>query len=341
MLKKLFPKKKKKEKNQTLKTKEIEKLPEIALSDFFILKNTRKSPLGSMYIAKYKKDGKLYVIKEYVRQAMIEMNKVKRVFTEREILNTITHPLIISLLGCIQTKKSIYHIIEYCSGGDLYDLMQRRKKEGKYFTEEEILFYCSEILLGLEYLHVLGFIYRDLKPENILIHQDGSIRLSDFDLSHKSMIEAQKLFKKGLVLKEQETNSFVGTEEYISPEVIAGTGHSSLVDWWSFGVLMYELLYFDTPFKESTQRKTFQKIMKCDLEFPKTRKASKNIKDCIKKLLQKKDKRLGKGGITEIKNHSFFKKVKWSLVLNQKPPFLPEEKNFDGYNEITLEENEE
>lgn len=217
-------------------------------------------------------------------------------------------------------------------GGEFFRALQTRKT--KCISEEDAKFYASEVTAALEYLHLLGFIYRDLKPENILLHQSGHIMLSDFDLSiqakdaktpvvkgnAQSTVVDTKICSDGF-----RTNSFVGTEEYIAPEVIRGNGHTAAVDWWTLGILIYEMLFGFTPFKGDNTNETFSHILKNEVTFPNNNEISRNCKDLIKKLLIKNEsKRLGsKMGAADIKKHPFFKKVNWTMLRNQEPPLIP------------------
>jgi len=196
-------------------------------------------------------------------------------------------------------------------------------------------FYAAEVLLALEYLHAMGFVYRDLKPENILLHASGHIRLTDFDLSKASVTPVnahvvQSMMGGPTMVAEPTlvTNSFVGTEEYLAPEVIVGKGYGASVDWWTFGILMYEMLYGVTPFRGKSQPDTFHRIEKTQVKFPDHARApvSKECKSLIKKLLtHDPKKRLGyEQGAAEIKAHPFFKDVNLQLILNSKPPIVPE-----------------
>jgi len=186
----------------------------------------------------------------------------------------------------------------------------------------------------------MGFIYRDLKPENILLHQSGHIMLSDFDLSKQSeSTKNPEIFFSKAALNSSNgptldtkacidgfrTNSFVGTEEYIAPEVIRGKGHTGAVDWWTLGIFMYEMLFGTTPFKGRDRKKTFANVLKKDVKFLDTQPISSNCKSLIKKLLIKDEaKRLGsKTGASDIKNHSFFKNTQWALLRHQQPPMIP------------------
>lgn len=247
-------------------------------------------------------------------------------------------------------------------------------------------FYAAEILLALEYLHMMGVIYRDLKPENVLVREDGHIMLSDFDLSLKCDVvpklvrqkvstppktsgapscvppmqpvlscllrtagaknnRRRKFVASSATTSEFEvkpelfaepisasSKSFVGTHEYLAPEVISGLGHGSAVDWWTLGIFLYELLYGHTPFKGENNKKTLINIIKQPLRFPATRKISRetdekfrSANDLIGKLLVKNPKkRIGSlRGSVEIKRHEFFKDVNWALIRSVKPPEIP------------------
>lgn len=199
-------------------------------------------------------------------------------------------------------------------------------------------FYAAEVLLSLEYLHMMGFVYRDLKPENILLHETGHVRLTDFDLSKASVTPVNAHIVKGFfdnnpkVVAEPTliTDSFVGTEEYIAPEVLHGEGYGASVDWWTLGILMYEMLYGFTPFRGSSQNDTFSKIEKGSTKFPDHPRTgapvSKDCKSLIRKLLtHDPKKRLGsEHGASDIKNHPFFAKLNLPLIRNQTPPIIPE-----------------
>jgi protein-serine/threonine kinase len=174
---------------------------------------------------------------------MVSRNKIKRVLAEQEILAASNHPFIVSLYHSFQSETSLYFIMEFCSGGEFFRALQNLPQ--KCLSEPDARFYAAEVLCALEYLHLMGYIYRDLKPENILLHQSGHIMLADFDLS-KPLEFSNGPNDGSLNLKisspECRTNSFVGTEEYIAPEVIKGCGHTTPVDWWTLGILLYEML---------------------------------------------------------------------------------------------------
>ncbi|KAK6163498.1 hypothetical protein DH2020_000362 [Rehmannia glutinosa] len=242
---------------------------------------------------------------------------------------------------------------------------------------------CCQVLLALEYLHMLGVVYRDLKPENVLVHEDGHIMLSDFDLSFRCALNPRLLkssstieetpkktsspcsdsscidpfclhpswqlpcFTPGFLstrkVKSEPTaqiiplpqlvveptsarsNSFVGTYEYLAPEIIKGEGHGSAVDWWMFGILLYELLYGKTPFKGSNNEETISNVVSRCLKFPQRPMVSSHSRDLIGRLLEKDpENRLGSlKGAAEIKEHAFFEGLNWALIRHQMPPELP------------------
>ena len=288
-----------------------------------------RGDVGTVYLVRERKTNRLYAMKIFSKSDMIRRKKIKRILAEQEILATSNHPFIVTLYHSFQTEDYLYLCMEYCMGGEFFRALQTRKT--KTISENDARFYISEVIAALEYLHLLGFIYRDLKPENILLHQSGHIMLSDFDLSIQApnsrtpqMVKTQDSLVDTKI-DGFRTNSFVGTEEYIAPEVIRGKGHTGAVDWWTLGILAYEMLYGFTPFKGKDAKQTFANILTKDITFPNNNEVSRTCKDMIKKLLIKNEsKRLGsKSGAADLKKHPFFKKVKWSFLRNQEPPLIP------------------
>ncbi|CAB4255435.1 similar to Saccharomyces cerevisiae YCR091W KIN82 Putative serine/threonine protein kinase implicated in the regulation of phospholipid asymmetry through the activation of phospholipid translocases (flippases) Lem3p-Dnf1p/Dnf2p [Maudiozyma barnettii] len=335
--------------SQRLRTKSFSnKFKDITVSpkSFEKVRLLGQGDVGKVFLVKQKNTNRLYALKVFSKSQMIKRNKVKRVLVEQDILATSNHPFIVTLYHSFQSEDYLYLCMEYCMGGEFFRALQTRKS--KCICEDDARFYTSEVTAALEYLHLLGFIYRDLKPENILLHRSGHIMLSDFDLSiqtqdaknfkikspmitsghNQSAMIDTKIFSDGF-----RTNSFVGTEEYIAPEVIRGNGHTAAVDWWTLGILIYEMLFGMTPFKGADTNKTFSNILKNDITFPNNNDISRHCKDLIKKLLCKNEsKRLGcKMGAADIKRHPFFKKVQWSFLRNQEPPLIPKltENGFD------------
>ncbi|GJX35691.1 serine/threonine-protein kinase D6PK-like protein [Tanacetum coccineum] len=307
-----------------------------------------------------------------------------RAHTEREILRILDHPFLPTLYAHFVSDNLSCLVMDYCPGGDLHVL--RQKQPDRYYHEQAARFYVAEVLIALEYLHILGIVYQDLKPENILVRQDGHIMLTDFDLSlccssnltilqspSSGAMEPPRMSSpcagsnctypffikptcqmscfsprilpayKGKKTKplpmthhvplpqlvaeptEARSNSFVGTHEYLAPEIIKGDGHGSAVDWWTFGIFLYELLYGRTPFKGSGNDEMLANVVLQSLEFPDTPLVSFQARDLIKGLLVKEpENRLGsQKGAAEIKQHPFFSGLNWALIRCAIPPEVP------------------
>ncbi|GJJ68761.1 protein-serine/threonine kinase [Entomortierella parvispora] len=321
--------------SNSIKKKTVEVTP----SSFVKIRLLGKGDVGKVYLVRQKDTDRLYAMKVLSKKEMIKRNKIKRAFAEQEILATSNHPFIVTLYHSFQSEDYLYLCMEYCMGGEFFRALQTRP--GKYLQEEDAKFYAAEVIAALEYLHLMGFIYRDLKPENILLHQTGHIMLTDFDLSKQSSPAGEPTVVKNgspsmppaidtkSCIANLRTNSFVGTEEYIAPEVIKGTGHTSAVDWWTLGILMYEMLFGVTPFKGKDRNATFHSILHTDVQFPDhpgAQQVSSLCKSVIRKLLIKDDQlRLGsKAGASDVKSHPFFKTTNWALLRHLPPPIIPQ-----------------
>ncbi|WVO14175.1 hypothetical protein L204_101806 [Cryptococcus depauperatus] len=326
---------------------------EVKASSFQKIKLLGKGDVGKVYLVREKKSDKLFAMKVLSKKEMIKRNKIKRALAEQEILATANHPFIVTLFHSFQSQDYLFFVLDYCMGGEFFRALQTRP--GKCLSEEHAKFYAAEVTAALEYLHLNGYIYRDLKPENILLHQSGHIMLSDFDLSKQSghaggaPIAIRQGGPNGTILVDTRsciadfrTNSFVGTEEYIAPEVIKGNSHSSAVDWWTLGILVYEMIFATTPFKGPNRNATFANVMKNEVLFPESTPVSSNCKSCIRKLLIKdENKRMGStSGASEVKQHKWFATISWGLLRNMTPPIIPEESNgIDAINFRPLRES--
>ncbi|KAK4038100.1 kinase-like domain-containing protein [Parachaetomium inaequale] len=319
---------------------------EVGPQSFDKIKLIGKGDVGKVYLVREKKSSRLYAMKVLSKKEMIKRNKIKRALAEQEILATSNHPFIVTLYHSFQSEDYLYLCMEYCSGGEFFRALQTRP--GKCISEEDARFYAAEVTAALEYLHLMGFIYRDLKPENfdlskqsdpggkptMIIGKNGTSSTSLPTIDTKSCIANFR------------TNSFVGTEEYIAPEVIKGSGHTSAVDWWTLGILVYEMLYGTTPFKGKNRNATFANILREDIPFPDHAGApqiSNLCKSLIRKLLIKdENRRLGaRAGASDIKTHPFFRTTQWALIRHMKPPIVPHQgRGIDTVNFRNVKESE-
>uniref|UniRef100_A0A8K9V214 non-specific serine/threonine protein kinase n=1 Tax=Oncorhynchus mykiss TaxID=8022 RepID=A0A8K9V214_ONCMY len=215
--------------------------------------------------------------------------------------------------GCVlsfQTEGKLYLILDFLRGGDLFTRLSKEVM----FTEEDVKFYLAELALALDHLHSLGIIYRDLKPENILLDEEGHIKLTDFGLSKESIDHENKAY------------SFCGTVEYMAPEVVNRRGHTTSADWWSYGVLMFEMLTGTLPFQGKDRKETMNMILKAKLGMPQF--LSPEAQSLLRNLFKRNPtNRLGAGpdGVEEIKRHHFYCTIDWNKLFRRElhPPFKP------------------
>ncbi|KAI3665000.1 hypothetical protein L6452_43615 [Arctium lappa] len=308
----------------------------IGLDHFKPIRPLGSGDTGSVHLVELKGTDELFAMKAMDKAVMLNRNKVHRACIEREIIALLDHPFLPTLYTSFQTPTHVCLITDFCPGGELFALLD--KQPLKLFKEDSARFYAAEVVIGLEYLHCLGIIYRDLKPENILLQIDGHVVLSDFDLSFRTSCKPQVIKHPQpkrrrsrsqppptfVAEPSTQSNSFVGTEEYIAPEIITGAGHSSAIDWWAVGILLYEMLYGRTPFRGKNRQKTFANVLHKDLTFPSSIPVSLAARQLIHALLNRDPaSRLGShGGSNAIKEHAFFRGINWPLIRCMSPPPL-------------------
>ncbi|KAH7432629.1 hypothetical protein KP509_07G031700 [Ceratopteris richardii] len=409
----------------------------VGLGHFRFLQRLGSGDIGQVFLTELQSvdnspSNCFFAMKVMDKHALAGRNKLQRAQTEREILEVLDHPFLPTLYAHIDDGRHSCLVMEFCPGGDLHVL--RQLQPNKHFTINAVRFYAAEVLLTLEYLHMMGVVYRDLKPENVLVREDGHIMLSDFDLSLKctvnptlmravstanphgwtsplpgngglcnpgagstscmaplgcispcsvhpvaSCLPLPRIVTMSVQGRQHKTArhhhpesrrvssvmtrkrlpellaeptsarsmSFVGTHEYLAPEIILGEGHGSAVDWWTFGIFLYELLYSRTPFKGVDNDATLTNVVTQLLRFPSTSRAEGethvqirhvgscpmdqsvdpevSLQDLIRGLLVKDpQKRLGATrGASEIKQHRFFEGVNWALIRCATPPEIP------------------
>eukprot|EP01065_Artemidia_motanka_P013749 TRINITY_DN17705_c1_g2_i1.p1 TRINITY_DN17705_c1_g2~~TRINITY_DN17705_c1_g2_i1.p1 ORF type:complete len:625 (+),score=167.48 TRINITY_DN17705_c1_g2_i1:172-2046(+) len=306
----------------------------VKATDFVRLHLLGKGDVGKVFLVRHKSTRKLYAMKVMYKADILARRKVNRLLTEWEVLTQHDHPMVARLYYSFQSRTKLYFVMEYCAGGEFFRFLQRQQH--CRLKESVAKFYAAEVLLALESLHFSGFVYRDIKPENILMDADGHVLLTDFDLSKKTssegMIRVHSSSGRGgqtgtvcTAPTKQGFSSFVGTAEYIAPEIIQDSGHNYGVDWWGFGILIYEMLFGTTPFRGEDQSQTFSNISSKEVTFPATPVISDACKALIKSLLhQKPEHRLGaKSGAAEVRAHKWFKDVNFCLIRNGEAPMKP------------------
>ncbi|XP_042365386.1 serine/threonine-protein kinase N2 [Plectropomus leopardus] len=284
----------------------------LKLEDFNCISVLGRGHFGKVLLAEYKKSGKLYAIKALKKGDIVTRDEVDSLMCEKrifEVINTSQHPFLVNLYGCFQSADHVCFVMAYSPGGDLMTHIHT-----SIFTEKQAWFYSSCVLLGLEFLHQNKIVYRDLKLDNLLMDADGYVRIADFGLCKEGMGHGDR------------TSTFCGTPEFLAPEVLTDNNYTRCVDWWGFGVLIYEMLVGESPFPGDDEEEVFDSIVNDDVRYP--RFLSPEAVSLIQKLLQKNpETRLGGGeeDASAIKRHKFFQGMDWGALLAKKikPPFLP------------------
>ena len=290
--------------------------------DFRGLAQLGKGSFGEVYLVEKIDTGTLYALKVLAKEKIFSNNLIKYAYAERNILQNITHPFIVKLNYAFQTTNKLAMVMDYCPHGDLGSHIYKEK----HFTEEKAKFYAIEVLLALEELHQNNVIFRDLKPDNVVLDQEGHARLTDFGLSKEGLSQGE--FSK----------SFCGSIAYLAPEMLKRSGHSRSVDWYLFGVLIYEMLVGSPPYYSSVSEQLFNNTRAGKLKIPKT--MSENAKDIIRQLMNRDpSKRLGSSprDSEEVKAHPFFAGTDWKKYYKKLVPPPEFQKNSIQHKAISME----
>ena len=331
------------------------KRKKITIFDFEPLKIIGKGAFGEVRVCRYIPNGSIVAIKKMKKEEMHKKNQVLHVRAERDVLSEAKNEWIVDLKFSFQDQNFLYLGMEFLPGGDLMSLLMARD----ILPENEAKFYAAEIVLAIESVHKLDCIHRDLKPDNVLIDADGHIKLSDFGLSKKLDVDNRfqnevknfgnnnnlnirgsknisyaQQFSQFKSMKNKKRRAFafstVGTPDYIAPEVIRQKGYGQEIDWWSLGVIMFEMMIGYPPFFSESSTETCKKILdwKNTLNIRPEANISREAEDILRKLINDPETRLGVNGSDEIKRHPFFKGIDWNHIKETlTPPFVPELKN--------------
>ena len=290
-----------------------------------------RGAFGEVHVCREIKTGKIVAIKKIKKDLLSKKNQIIHIRNEQLFMSKVKSPWIVELKASFQEDDYLYLVMEFLPGGDFMNLLIEKDK----LTEEEAKFYTAEVILAVESIHKLDCVHRDIKPDNILIDKNGHIKLSDFGLAKVS----DKLYETNTIKDEnfnpkkmthKKLYSCVGTAFYVAPEVLNKKGYGQEVDWWSVGVIFFEMLVGYAPFCAEDTQTVCGNILnhKNTLKIPPEITLSKEATDLIYRMIDDPNKRLGKNGASEIKAHPFFKGVDWDHIREtMKPPFVPEIKN--------------
>ena len=322
-----------------------ESFSSVTFEDLKIIKILGRGTFGKVYLVQCKKNNEYYAMKSIKKEYLVNTDEIVSIIYEKKILQNLNYPFLVGVVLCFETDERIYFIMNLIQGQSLFNYLREKNAEkessndkdslSKNIEEDQVKFYSAIIGLTLEYLHKNGITYRDIRPDNIIIEKDGYLKIPDFKMS--------KLFKlknNYLIMKE--------TSEYLAPEIINSNSndYKSDSDWWTYGIIIYELLFGVPPFYNENDDKIREQIVKNELRFPKVTNVSKAAKDLIKKLLNKNAaNRLGHSkGFEEIKNHEFFKGFKFDNLINKKieakykPVVGDVQKDKEKYIEVTYDD---
>ena len=303
------------------------------IREYESLKIIGRGAFGEVHVCREIKTGKIYAVKKINKNVLLKKNQVIHIRSEQQIMSKVKSPWIVDLKASFQEDDYLYLVMEFCQGGDFMNLLIKKD----ILTEKEAKFYLVELILAVESIHKLNCIHRDIKPDNILIDKNGHIKLSDFGLAKISDNFVQSQISNNNINNKynktrpthQKNYSCVGTAYYVAPEVLKKTGYSEDIDWWSVGVIFFEMLVGYAPFCSEETKDVCYRVMnwKQFLKIPDDIVLSKEAEDLIFKMINNSNERLGKNGVEEIKAHPFFKNVDWENIRNTKAPFIPELEN--------------
>ncbi|KAI1435790.1 Pkinase-domain-containing protein [Xylaria sp. CBS 124048] len=298
-----------------------------SLNDFDLLRTLGTGSFGRVHLVQSKHNQRFYAVKVLKKAQVVKMKQVEHTNDERRMLGEVKHPFLITLWGTFQDARNLYMVMDFVEGGELFSLL---RKSGR-FPNPVAKFYAAEVTLALEYLHSRNIIYRDLKPENLLLDRHGHLKITDFGFAKRV---------------PDKTWTLCGTPDYLAPEVVSNKGYNKSVDWWSLGILIYEMLCGYTPFWDSgSPMKIYENILRGTVRYPAY--VHPDAQDLLERLITPDlTRRLGNlyGGPQDVKNHPWFSEVTWDRLSRKDidAPYTPPVKagsgdasQFDNYPEET------
>ncbi|MCJ1355350.1 MAG: camp-dependent protein kinase catalytic subunit [Icmadophila ericetorum] len=297
------------------------------LSDFSIQRTLGTGSFGRVHLVQSKHNQRFYAVKVLKKQQVVKMKQVEHTNDERRMLQKVKHPFLITLWGTFQDSKNLYMVMDFVEGGELFSLLRKSQR----FPNPVAKFYAAEVTLALDYLHSMHIIYRDLKPENLLLDRHGHLKITDFGFAKEV---------------PDITWTLCGTPDYLAPEVVASKGYNKSVDWWSLGILIFEMLCGFTPFWDGgSPMKIYENILKGRVKYPPY--IHPDAQDLLQRLITPDlTKRLGNlhGGSQDVMQHAWFAEVTWERLSRKDidAPYVPPVKGgvgdasqFDKYPEET------
>ena len=307
--------------------KDVSQVKHMEIDDVDIMSVLGVGGFGLVSLARDKKTNETYALKKMQKQRIVDAEMQEMIVNEKNFLAEMQNPFVLRLIATSQDAGSVYLILEFLQGGDLFSLLEKID----VMDMSESRFYMGCTILALEYVHSRCIAFRDLKLENLVMDSQGYIKLVDFGLAKRVM---------------NRTYTVCGSPRYCAPEIVTGRGHCHFVDWWALGITMFECIYASSPFATGDNLETFRKIANGSLTFPRRGTVSSDAKDLMAGLLKKKAaKRLGCGakGASEVKQHAFYKTFAWSGLESMTmkaphPPKIASDVDVDAFGEVDIYE---
>ncbi|KAL2368184.1 AGC/PKA protein kinase [Blastomyces gilchristii SLH14081] len=286
-----------------------------SLDDFTLQRTLGTGSFGRVHLVQSRHNQRFYAIKVLKKAQVVKMKQVEHTNDERKMLQRVKHPFLITLWGTFQDAKNLYMVMDFVEGGELFSLLRKSQR----FPNPVAKFYAAEVTLALEYLHDHHIVYRDLKPENLLLDRHGHLKITDFGFAK----EVRDI-----------TWTLCGTPDYLAPEVVSSKGYNMSVDWWSLGILIFEMLCGFTPFWDGgSPMRIYENILKCRVKYPPY--MHPDAQDLLSQLITPDlTVRLGNlhGGSQDVKNHPWFAEVTWDRLARKDidAPYIPPVKGGQG-----------